>query len=97
MNEIFRVKVREDLVANRNMVIVLRKDAKDILTSIAGKLPDYRWWTEDNDSNVKEFLDVPDPWGWTLWHDGENDQDFVILWFKDPRHAIYFKTLWGGM
>lgn len=35
-----------------------------------------------------------DVWGWAFTVHGNQPQSNVI-WFKDPKHAVFFKLTWG--
>lgn len=92
MAEVYTVEVEATLIANWSMGISLKKEAAELLCEISGHILDLRWWVQDDQED--EFLKSTDTWGWTISHFRER---MIVLWFKDPRHATYFKTLWGGV
>lgn len=70
--------------------ILLTASAKQLLQQIAGQPTDFGFWS-DYQSGVNCNFDG-EPWAWGL----VNRPSHIWMWFRDPRHATYFKTLWGG-
>lgn len=96
---IYSFSLRPGKVAIWGSVIELRPDAREHLIKIAGILPEddeCRWWSSDN--THEDFIESGDPWGWAIDFDKmlKEDEYPLTLWFRDPKHAVYFKTLWGG-
>jgi hypothetical protein len=75
------------------MDIKLKSDALTLLEEVAGPTPDSRFF---NDIEEVDFNN--ETWGWSVnWNSiSDSPSKTISLWFKDPRHAVYFKTLWGG-
>jgi hypothetical protein len=91
------IKVDSGKVVDWNTTIKLRSDTLDLLIKVAGPTPDDRFlfsFPEGVDFNIET-------WGWFInaleaHYRKPEDQRNIYFWFKDPKHAVYFKILWGG-
>ena len=89
------IRVSADKVANWDLHITLKEGSLALLEHVAGQLRDPRWG--DPESEVGSEWD-DEPWGWfPVWAALSARREKVIgFWFKDPKHAVYFKLKWGG-
>ena len=84
------IAVDASRVSDWQMRIKLLPEVLDLLRRIAGPNIDDRFITDPAyaDPSVE-------PWGWYINWDTPDEK--IGFWFKDVRHAVYFKTLWGGV
>lgn len=87
------IQIPTSRIVDWQSVIKLNSDALALLEEIAGPTPDARFFSKPEDVDFDT-----ESWGWSINWNSYRDAPSrtVSLWFKDPRHAVYFKTLWGG-
>lgn len=92
-----RVVIDAKHVADWGMTIRLSRDALALLERVAGPTLDERFLNEGDQLDPDK-----ETWGWYIdWGSSDTGvlpgQRFIGFLFKEVKHAVYFKTLWGGL
>ena len=95
--EVTVVRVDSEKVADWSMTIKLRPDVLALLEQVAGPTVDDRFLVTE-----EQFDPKTETWTWYIDWGGPDAGIFpgkrvIAFWFTDVRHAVYFKTLWGGV
>lgn len=80
-----------ETISDLNVIIRLESETLALLEKVAGPTLDPRFIIDIEDIDFDN-----ESWAWTINWYPESDSKTISLWFKDPKHAVYFKMLWGG-
>jgi hypothetical protein len=91
-----RIVIDAEHVVDWGMQIKLTGPALALLEQVAGPAMDERFLTEGDQLDPKN-----ETWGWYVEWGGPDagvipGKRWIGLFFKEAKHAVYFKTLWGG-
>lgn len=91
------IRVDADKVVEWGLSITLRPDVLALLEQVAGPSVDDRFLTAGD-----QFDPLTETWAWYIDWGGPDagvipGKRTIAFCFLDVRHAVYFKTLWGGV
>lgn len=91
------VRVDAAKVVDWGMSIKLRPEVLALLEQVAGPAVDDRFLTDGDQFDLKN-----ETWAWYVDWGGPDagalpGKRVIAFCFLDVRHAVYFKTLWGGV
>ena len=91
------IRVDAAKVVDWGQSIKLRPDVLSLLEKVAGPAVDDRFLTTGD-----QFDPLTETWAWYIDWGGPDTgvlpgKRAIAFCFLDVRHAVYFKTLWGGV